>query len=373
MLKSTETIVNHLGQVISVWLTDYGDIHREDGPAVVCKNKDGTVVSEGWYNHNVVTRAGDGPALVYRNDYGKVIEENWFEDGQVIKTTLWIGEIKRSIVEDDFNTTYLTYDKDDVLHCESGPSIRVVDRFSNRSTKECWHLHGEKHNARGPAVVGENGLKEFWIHGKQLDEAGFLAYLNKGSKGKESTMAQDTKPNSTKVNMKDKVQKAAARVATRKLVKGLQSLLADQMTRNIRSAKTRSAAKEGIVSFLQSEAGKGALGLLLGAALPYAKGLPMLAKYSDKIDYVADEFAVEGLAVAGEFAVDQLAELVEPATILIKSYLESLSSSEESDTKVRIENNETLSVKDVASSDEEEEEFLVELPKAKRRSSTTKS
>lgn len=320
-------------------------IHTDEDVPSVLEKKNGVVLTEAWYKNGVPSRS-IGPAMICYNDSGKKLDEYYIVNGKIQKSISYYsdGFYKVAIFGNDGKTILESYDKDNQLHSEVGPARKILTKYGSVESVE-FFKHGKLHNTLEPAKQTKDG-KEFFIEGVQYTAEEFKEYNLTGK------LKSTTNEKKTPTTMKDKLGKAGTRIATRKLVKGLQNLLADQMTSNIKNAKTRSAAKEGILSFLESEAGKGALGILLGSLLPYAKSLPMISKYGDKLDAVAEEFQVEGLAVVGEFAVDQLADLVGPATSLIQAYLESVSTEETETTKVRVD----ATVTDAVKHEEHEEE-----------------
>lgn len=310
-------------------------LHATDDKPAVIERRGGVVLQEGWYQNGIPHRE-NGPALVVYSDLGHKMDEIFVKNGKIEKSIAYLSDGFYKVVSrntKDGSTIMESYDKDGKLHAEGVPARKIVSRGGELELCEFFQ-HGIIHNTLEPARQSSKG-DEYFVNGVKYTLEEFKEYKTSGKKFNNNAPKTST--------MKDKLGKAGTRIATRKLVKGLQNLLADQMTSNIKNAKTRSAAKEGILSFLESEAGKGALGILLGSLLPYAKSLPMISKHSDKLDAVAEEFQVEGLAVVGEFAVDQLAELVGPATSLIQAYLESVSTEET--TKVRVDATATDTVK----------------------------
>ena len=58
------------------------------------------------------------------------------------------------------------------LHNEEGPAVVYPD-----GTVE-YFIHGELHREEGPAVVRADGTKEYYLHGEFLTEKAFLARKN---------------------------------------------------------------------------------------------------------------------------------------------------------------------------------------------------
>ena len=62
------------------------------------------------------------------------------------------------------------YKFNEVLHNDNYPSIYYFDSISKEDLigsddYQEWYLNGLRHNINGPAVVYENGIKEYWIEG----------------------------------------------------------------------------------------------------------------------------------------------------------------------------------------------------------------
>jgi hypothetical protein len=98
-----------------------GNLHREDGPAVIWNNEDCE-----WYYNGVLHRL-DGPAVMYEG-----CREEWWVNG--------------------------------LLHRIGGPAIRHTD------TKEEWWVNGLLHREDGPAEIRANGTAKWWINGERLDQ-----------------------------------------------------------------------------------------------------------------------------------------------------------------------------------------------------------
>lgn len=63
------------------WL-EHGQLHREDGPAVIIYYEDGTVGSEKWYKNGELHRE-DGPAEIHYNEDNSVWREYWYVNGDL--------------------------------------------------------------------------------------------------------------------------------------------------------------------------------------------------------------------------------------------------------------------------------------------------
>jgi len=108
-----------------IWYNDAGQVHRDDGPAVI--RKDGT---KEWYQHNLLHR-DNGPAV--ENPDGTL---EWF--------------------------------KKNVRHREDGPAIE----YSNGD--KYWWIKNGQHREDGPAVIRTDGTKGWWLDDKKYTEDQWL-------------------------------------------------------------------------------------------------------------------------------------------------------------------------------------------------------
>lgn len=105
-----------------LWFNEDGELHREDGPAVL-----DTIGAEEWYLNGKRHRE-DGPAYLHPG-----VSEEWYLNGQ--------------------------------LHRVGGPAVSTRD-----TDIEMWYLHGKLHREDGPAVVLPSGHKEYYLHGEKVEE-----------------------------------------------------------------------------------------------------------------------------------------------------------------------------------------------------------
>jgi len=99
-------------------------------------------------------------------------------------------------------------------------------------------------------------------------------------------------------------RQAGIRIACRKSVSVVQATLIQLLSHN-KSAKEAKAIKKGIDSLFSSEYGKGLIGYIMGQAIPLVK-TRFPEKYQDIMEELATEFRVEGMAVAGEEALNSI-------------------------------------------------------------------
>lgn len=103
------------------WLDANGELHREDGPAVIHPNG-----AQEWYRHGELHRV-DGPAVIHPNG-----TQEWYRHNQ--------------------------------LHRDDGPAITYPDGARD------WYFLGKLHREDGPAAIWATG-KEIWsIDDVKIDE-----------------------------------------------------------------------------------------------------------------------------------------------------------------------------------------------------------
>ena len=110
------------------YLNAAGQLHREDGPAVVYA----TGTKEWWFNGQLHRDAG--PAVIW-NDGSK----EWYQNGK--------------------------------LHREDGPAIVRTDGYRE------WWQNDQRHRIDGPAVVGPNGLRLWCLYGVSYSKKEYLVQL----------------------------------------------------------------------------------------------------------------------------------------------------------------------------------------------------
>ena len=119
-MLSTQTPISS-GKV-QRWYDENNNLHREDGPAVIC-----TYGSQFWYKHGKQHRE-DGPAVI------STTYEEWWCNGK--------------------------------LHREDGPAFKY-----HSNIVEKWYLNGKLHREGGPAVI-QPGFRAWYRNGLQHREDG---------------------------------------------------------------------------------------------------------------------------------------------------------------------------------------------------------
>lgn len=150
------------------WFNSKGDLHREDGPAVVWYDgyKD-------WYQNGKRHRL-DGPAIEGPDG----LEEWWIEGSHITEQEFLArtGGSESTMMEDKLGNKEW-YNSKNQLHRLDGPAIEYRD-----GQKEWW-VNGKRHREDGPAIEYRNGGKAWYQDGKLHRTDGPAALLGGGHKG----------------------------------------------------------------------------------------------------------------------------------------------------------------------------------------------
>jgi hypothetical protein len=321
---------------VGVWLDKDGLKSNDNGPAIVGFYADKPEIKIEEY-HMKDGKMKDGESLIIRNGKGQEVIRANFKNDKLIKTRS--KTIDGNWFVEEVGGKYLNiWDEDEKGNrfTRTGvPTITSYDEEGNLHSESWMNDKKQFHRTDGPAVIHYNsdGLPRsnvYFLNGQILDTDEYNKMSLEQRNNFKRSNASDTTNNMNTV--KDKLKIAGQRIATRKLVKGLQALLVDQMTKGMKG-KTKSSAMEGLNEFFASQAGKGMISMLIGGVLPYAKTIPQLSKYEKTIDSLAEEFQVEGMSVVGEEALDTVMELGEQAIPLLKGFFEE----QEAKEQVRVE------------------------------------
>ena len=162
-------------------------LHREDGPAFITYDKDGTKKREKWYKDDKIHRE-DGPAWIeyYENENKK--EERWFKDDKMHKEDgpAWIDYYENGNKKKEW------WFKDDMMHRENEPA-KITYYCSGQKESELWYNDNTQHRENEPAKITyyENGNKEsetWYETGQHHREDGpaKITYSENGNKKTES-------------------------------------------------------------------------------------------------------------------------------------------------------------------------------------------
>ena len=259
-----------------VWRNKNNLCHRENGPAIELANGR----KEWWINGNL--HREDGPAIELANG-----RKEWWINGN--------------------------------LHREDGPAIILAD------CTKVWYINGRYHREDGPAIEHADGTKYWYLNGKQFTEKEFNKFLDSKKKeskslspsrltpsGKEDkSMAQEKNGSATQQlspSFSDMVKKdfeeAAYRVASTQMVNGVKLALIKVLEQKGHDSAQVKAFKD----LMDTDFGSSLVSLALGLGFTYA---PVLSE-DPRAKKMAEEFRVNGMAVAGNAIVDIVVEHLMP-------------------------------------------------------------
>jgi hypothetical protein len=308
-----------------VWKNEKGITHREKGPAIELASG-----SKFWYKNGNRHRL-DGPAIEYVNG-----DKEWWIEGEYyteIQYNEKIAEIKVQNPEIDYYGNKFWRNKKGELHRDDGPAIERAngskswyqngqlhrldgpameiingDKYWCQNDKyhrldgpaiECangdkyWCQNDKYHRLDGPAVECANGRKEWWIDGiKYTDEEEF----NKKIEKKEV--------NTMKEIIKDRVEKAAYRSASRQMVNGISKAIVLAAEKKGMDSFTVAA----VGKFFETELGSALIGAMLGVGIPY---IPKINKDQRALK-LAEEFQVEAISTVTDTLLNEVFTYVLP-------------------------------------------------------------
>ncbi len=126
------------------WRNEYGELHRDDGPAVIWA--DGT---QFWYQHGRLHR-DDGPAVIWVDG-----TQFWYQHDQLHR------EDGPTVI--GLTGTQFWYQHGE-LHRDDGPAVIEADGT------QFWYQHDRRHREDGPARTRANGPQEWYWHGEKVTE-----------------------------------------------------------------------------------------------------------------------------------------------------------------------------------------------------------
>jgi len=72
----------YISDTEEIWHNAKGELHREHGPVIIKKNKEGGIVSEQYYKNGLLSR-NDGPAVVYYLENGKTNKKYYIKGKRI--------------------------------------------------------------------------------------------------------------------------------------------------------------------------------------------------------------------------------------------------------------------------------------------------
>jgi hypothetical protein len=200
-------------QLVEIWRNHAGQIHREDGPAIVAKDPTSGAIQEfAWYRNGLMHRDGENPAAMWEDDEGRTRHYEWYSQGELhryngpAELMLRMGdhdgpfEVPLVVSEDWYKNgkahriggpasfyicdivgavLYESWYEDGELHRIEGPAhIERKDDLSGELARVEWYRHGKLHRSDGPALstfnekTGAVECQEYYLDGAQVDAVG---------------------------------------------------------------------------------------------------------------------------------------------------------------------------------------------------------
>ena len=199
----------------------------------------------------------------------------------------------------------IEYYKNGIIHRDDGPA----------SYKPQYIIDTEKKTVFS---VPDTFESYFYLNGKSITCIDFIQQLIEKEKliasfGKIPASISETKEVKKMESKEEKTfigqvksdaRNAGIRIACRKSVSVVQSTLIQLLSHN-KSPKEAKSIKKGIDALFLSEYGKGMIGYIMGQALPVIK-TRFPERYQPIMEELATEFRIEGMAVAGEEALNSI-------------------------------------------------------------------
>jgi hypothetical protein len=324
---------------IKYWYNGKGEVHREDANG----NKE-------WYKNDKYHKL-DGPAVEYAN--GK---KSWYIEGVNYTEEEFnkkIKEMKTTNPEiDEFGNKRWRNEKGE-FHRIDGPAIEFVDGYKT------WYQNGQKHRIDGPAIEGPHGNNQWWVNGHLHRLDGPAIMLTNGYKdwrieGKHYTeeeynkkIAEINKPKpnidlrsseiivpglvekvnkqsimptkgpneqiTTKNVIKDRLEKAAYRSASRQITNGISNAIVTIAKKKGLSSDTSTA----LLKFFDTELGVALIGAIVGTGIPY---IPKINQDKRALK-LAEEFQVEAISTVTDTLLNELLTYILPT---VKEVLDTL-------------------------------------------------
>jgi len=151
-----------------VWYNEAGELHRDNGPAVIMYSQSGAKIFEEWRKNGLIWRK-DGPAIVEYFESGEKASESWFNNKGKIHREGAPAYIK---YERDGTISQEEYYKDGKLHRLDGPAVRkkATAIMETESGQEVLSFYEEKYYINGQQVEKE-GLEKYRCIKSQISRA----------------------------------------------------------------------------------------------------------------------------------------------------------------------------------------------------------
>lgn len=305
---------------VSRHYNDSGALHNEGSPAEIRTN--GTQL---YYRNGALHREGGSPAMIGAKGTQKFAVDGKYHRLGGLPAITWSKGPYRSE----------WWENGEILRAQTKDGIMeyYAPGCNERDTASC-------HRVDGPAVVYPDGRQEFWLNGRQYsNQQTWLSALeqlnkqvpierqvineepietvettrtttsNKVSTSKEKPM---TKPSFT-----DTIKANAITAGYRVGATQMTSLVKNAVLAALQSKGTDDGALKSIKSMLDTELGDAFIAFAIGSGLIY---VPKLGE-DERVQRLAEEMRVNGMATAGNMLVGETLQHLFPAVMSIVNNL----------------------------------------------------
>jgi hypothetical protein len=124
-----------------------GDLHREDGPAVITRWPESTVSHQAWWQGDRMRDASEGPCALWHDPQGRPTGEEWcVGGGHERDASEGPGRIHRDLVTGEVRQEF--FSGGDFRRAPEGPAVVTLDREGNVVQQAFWD--GERMHAKYP-------------------------------------------------------------------------------------------------------------------------------------------------------------------------------------------------------------------------------
>lgn len=265
------------------WYDEYGNFHRENGPAIEGANGDKSWLIRGELHNE------KGPASIETDG-----TKEWYLHDE-------------KFTEEEFNKR-ISF-KTEALKGSGAErcSWNVYD------DKFWYDSDGEYHRENGPAVIWSDGLKDWYLHGKSLTEENFhIEIANKYKQNKEEKVMSKSNE-SVKKSFGEMFMQDAANAAVRSGATAGINALKTGLNKAFESQGMNKNQVKSVMMFLNTPLGEGLLRSCLGHGLTYLP-IPMVQDnaYAQSL---AEELRVSGLSKGMDKGMELVQQFVVPSLL----------------------------------------------------------
>jgi len=171
-----------------------GQIHRKNKPAIKVWIA-GINTARLWYRHDLRHREHDKPAQIIK--HGKKLNKltrSWFLNGKLTRTTKRKGRILPAVIfsiTDANNTDRIVrqiWAKNGKTHSFKYKGVRqpgtILYDTRGKVVSQCWFKNGDYHRYKGPAIINDNGHREWYLNGQIIKKIYSRMVVKNARKGK---------------------------------------------------------------------------------------------------------------------------------------------------------------------------------------------